>query len=168
METPRLLIRALSPADKEPFLRGISDRELCRMYGFPEEMDPEIPPQIFRRFLALPRAYAIAVRAGGNMAGFLLDADPELPEETAACLPGRGRTLAFAVFPACRRRGYMQETLETYIPYLFRTGDADYIHCGHFPKNEASRNLLRKLGFREHARHAAGNRTIVDEILFRE
>ena len=98
------------------------------------------------------------------MIGFLLDLAPELPEETASSLPEKGRTLAYAVFPPYQRKGYMQEALEALVPELFQT--VGYIHCGHFEENEPSRNLLRKLGFREFAGHTAGKKRIVDEILF--
>ena len=168
MESERLLIRPMRETDESAFAKGIGDRTLRVMYGFPSEMDETVPPKIFRRFLGLPGARTMAEKDSGRMAGFLLDADPELPAELAAGLPPKGRTLAFAVFLPYRRRGYMQETLETYIPYLFREGGADYIHCGHFPENGPSGKLLKKLGFQEYGSHTFNGRTIVDEILFRQ
>ena len=37
------------------------------------------------------------------MIGFLLDVDPELPEEISDGLPEKGHTLAYAVFPPWQR-----------------------------------------------------------------
>ena len=147
METARLLIRPLEEADEDAFVRGIADRALRTAYGFPPEMGEEIPPEIFRRFRGLSGACALAEKTSGTLVGFLLDAEP--------------------VFPPYQRQGYMEETLRAYIPYLFRNGDADYIHCGHFTDNGPGRAILRKLGFREYARHAAGDRIIIDRILIR-
>ena len=60
----------------------------------------------------------------------------------------------------------MLEALQAVIPELFRK--AEYIHCGHFEENIPSRELLRKLGFREYASHQVRDRLIIDEILRRE
>ena len=163
MESARLLIRPMEDRDENAFVSGIADRGLRIAYGFPADMEDEVSVQIFRHFRGLDRALSLVEKQSGEMIGFLLDLVPELPEETASSLPEKGRTLAYAVFPPFQRKGYMQETLEVLIPELLRT--AGYIHCGHFEENEPSRNLLRKLGFREYARHTAGKRLIVDEIL---
>ena len=167
METSRLMIRTLEDGDEQPFISGIRDRSLRTAYGFPPDMDDGVSAKIFSHFRGLENAFALAGRASGEMIGFLLDVDPELPGELTAGLPQSGRTLAFAVFPSLQRQGYMREALHCYISRLFWETETAYIHCGHFTDNEASRNLLRGLGFREYGRHEAGGRVIVDEILFR-
>ena len=164
MESARLLIRPMEDRDESAFVRGIVDRGLRVSYGFPADMEDSVSVQIFRHFRGLDRVLSLIEKESGEMIGFLLDLAPELPEETASRLPEKGRTLAYAVFPPYQRKGYMQEALETLVPELFQS--ADYIHCGHFEENEPSRNLLRKLGFREFAGHTAGKKRIVDEILF--
>ena len=167
METERLTVRPMAVTDEKAFIEGIADKALRIAYGFPAEVNETVPPEIFRHFRGLPYAYAIAEKTAGKMTGFLLDVDPELPEESAENLPEKGRTLAYAIFPPYQRRGYMTETLEAYIRYLFLHTDTAYIHCGHFSDNEPSSRLLRKLGFREYARHTVRDRIIIDEILFR-
>ncbi len=164
MESARLLIRPMEDGDESAFVRGIADRDLRAAYGFPVDMEEDVSVQIFRHFLGLNRALSLIEKESREMIGFLLDLAPELPEETASSLPEKGRTLAYAVFPPYQRKGYMQEALETLVPELFQA--VEYIHCGHFEENEPSRNLLRKLSFRECARHTAGKKLIVDEILF--
>ena len=166
-ETDRLVIRPMRETDEGAFIRGISDAELRAMYGFPAEMDEDVAARLFRRFCALQDAYVLEDRHMGDTVGFLLDVAPELPEEILAGLPGNGRTLAYAVFPEYQRKGYMREALREHIRRLTETTNTSYIHCGHFPENEPSEKLLRGLGFREYARHTAGNKEIVDEILFR-
>ena len=166
METERLVIRPIGDGDEEAFIRGISDRTLRMMYGFPAEMDETVPPQIFRHFRGLRDAYALEEKETGEMAGFLLDVVPELPAEISARLPGEGRTLAYAVYPPYQRQGYMREALREYIRRLFETTDTAFVHCGHFPENVPSEKLLQGLGFREFSRHTAGKKEIVDEVLF--
>lgn len=161
MKTSRLHIRRISEEDENSFINGISDRKLRRCYGFPDEMDPSVSRMIFQRFRSLQRAFSLIRQDTGEMIGFLLDVEPELPAEIAAELPQKGRTLAYAVYPSFQRKGYMEEALRAYLPSM----DAEYIHCGHFPENEASKNLLIKLGFKEFSKHQAGKKQIVDEIL---
>ena len=139
METNRLLIRPMKDSDQSAFLDGIADRTLQIAYGFPKDMDETIPPKIFRRFRELTRAYSIIEKATGDM-------------------------VAFAVFPPYQQQGYMKETLNAYIPQLFRNHAVTYIHCGHFADNEPSRRLLQKIGFREYANHTFKDRIIIDQI----
>ena len=166
IETDRLVIRPMIHADGLSFIRGISDRSLRLAYGFPAEMDEKVPPEIFRRFRKMERSYSVLEKKQQTMIGFLLDVDPELPEEAAHGLPANGRTLAYSVFPAFQRKGYMTEVLRIYLPRLFREMGAGYVHCGRFTDNTACGNLLSKLGFREYARHTVGGRTVIDEIAF--
>ena len=162
MQTDRLFIRPITEEDKISFITGISDRALCSAYGFPADLDTSTARNIFEHFLGMNSAYSLSLAATGTMVGFLLDVPPELPEEIASGLPVSGRTLAYSVFPEHQRQGYMEEALRTYIPSV----KADYIHCGYFPENTPSKNLLLKLGFREWARHQVGSRIIVDEVLY--
>ena len=167
MKTPRLLIRALSPGDRESFVRSVRERGLCRMYGFPEDMDEQTASAVFDHFAARPSAYALLSRPAGELIGFALDVPSELPAEMRAGLPPRGRSFAYAVFAPYRRRGYMCEALQSMIASAFR-GGAGYIHCGHFDFNEPGALLLKRLGFTKYGRHALGGKTIIDEILFND
>ena len=165
MESERLIIRAMEKGDEDSFIAGIADRTLRIAYGFPAEMDDTVSAKIFERFSGLNNSYSLVEKKTGMVIGFLLEVEPELPEDLRADLPEKGRTLAYAVFPPYQRQGYMLETLQAVIPALFR--DTEYIHCGHFEENVPSRELLRKLGFREYARHQSRDKLIIDEILRR-
>ena len=121
--------------------------------------------RIFERFSGLEGGYSLIEKTSGTVIGFLLEGEPEMPENLRTGLPEKGKTLAYAVFPAFQRKGYMLEALQAVIPELFRK--AEYIHCGHFEENIPSRELLRKLGFREYASHQVRDRLIIDEILRR-
>ncbi len=165
METGRLLIRPMKESDENTFVNGIADRGLRVLYGFPAEMDISVPPEIFHLFCKLPRAYSIVEKKTNSMIGFLLDVDPELPEDILKGLSGKGRTLAFATFPPYQRQGYMEETLNAYVSYQLQNNGIEYIHCGHFTDNDPSRCLLQKLGFTEYSRHAFKDRIIIDQII---
>ena len=165
MESIRLLIRRMGKGDEAAFVSGIADRALRIAYGFPPDMEDRMSSRIFERFSGLEGGYSLIEKTSGTVIGFLLEVEPELPENLRTGLPEKGKTLAYAVFPAFQRKGYMLEALQAVIPELFRK--AEYIHCGHFEENIPSRELLRKLGFREYASHQVRDRLIIDEILRR-
>lgn len=164
METKRLFIRSIKESDEKAFINGIADRQLRVAYGFPADMDSEASLRIFHQFGGLTGGLSIIEKASDNMVGFLLDVEAELPADVAEHLPKKGRTLAFAIFPEYQRHGYMEEVLNAYISRLFEKRETDYVHCGHFVENEASRHLLSKLGFDELSRHTFKARIIVDRI----
>ncbi len=165
MITERLLIRPMMDSDEIAFIYGTADRSLRAAYGLPEDMDAATASKIFRRFRTLPGAYSIVDQHTGDMIGFLLEVDPELPAGIAEGLSGKGRTLAFAVFPPYQRQGYMEETLNAFIPQLFQNHETDYIHCGHFSDNEPSSSLLQKIGFQKFAEHTIKTRIVVDRMI---
>ena len=165
MESARLLIRRMEKGDEAAFVSGIADRALRIAYGFPPDMEDRMSSRIFERFSGLEGGYSLIEKTSGTVIGFLLEVEPEMPENLRTGLPEKGKTLAYAVFPAFQRKGYMLEALQAVIPELFRK--AEYIHCGHFEENIPSRELLRKLGFREYASHQVRDKLIIDEILRR-
>ena len=125
MESIRLLIRRMEKGDEEDFVSGIADRALHIAYGFPPEMDDALSAKIFERFSGLEGGYSLIEKGSGKMIGFLLDVEPELPENLRTGLPGSGRTLAYAVFPSWQRKGYMLETLQAVIPELLQAAGMD-------------------------------------------
>ncbi len=168
MLTERLLIRPMQDSDETAFINGTADRSLRTAYGLPEDMDAATASKIFRHFRTLPGAYSIVEKRTDDMIGFLLEVDPELPADIAEGLSGKGRTLAFAVFPPYQRQGYMEEALNAFIPQLFQKQGADYIHCGHFSDNEPSSRLLQKIGFQQFAAHMIRTRLVIDRLLRRD
>ena len=164
MNTARLMLRPLLPQEEDPFVQGIASKELRRMYGFPIDLPQTTARRIFRRFMTLSDAYGLVRNSDAVLVGFLLDVAPELPESMLRTLPPGGRTLAYAVFEPYQRQGYMKEALKAMID-RHRQAGTPYLHCGHFPGNEPSRQLLRSLGFTPHGCHALGGETILDEIL---
>lgn len=63
-------------------------------------------------------------------------------------LPGGTYEIGFHIGSAYWRRGYAIEAAGAVIGYAFRALEASALFAGHNPGNEASRDLLIKLGFR--------------------
>jgi ribosomal-protein-alanine N-acetyltransferase len=67
------------------------------------------------------------------------------------------------------RKGYMHDAVRALIPFVFATLGLHRIEAACLPENEASRNLLAKLGFREEGlarRYLMINGAWSDHILF--
>ncbi len=56
--------------------------------------------------------------------------------------------LGFHLCPAFWGKGYGEEAARSVMEYAFTELGAHVLRAGHHPKNEASRRLLKKLGFR--------------------
>lgn len=157
----------LKPLDnsKDDFITGINDENLCQMYGLSYPADGE---KLFRRFVKMNKVYGIFRKVDECLCGFIVCVDPELPEHTLEQLPSRGKTLAYATFPAYQRQGYMYSALSMLIADLFEREEADFIHCGIHETNIPSAQLLKKSGFVVLSKHEFNGQIIVDEILHKE
>ena len=164
LQTKRLTLRPFAPQDQDAFIAGIEDRELRRMYGFPEELSRDTARQIFAQCMSLSSALSLVRASDDKLIGFLLDVPSELPEPMLRTLPKDGRTLAFATFVPYQRQGYMREAILAEMEQHIRTKDAAYLHGGHFPFNEPSQRLLSGLGFTLYGQHTVNAHAIADEI----
>ena len=150
IETPRLFLRKVSEADFSYFREDLADREMDRMMlRWPCETEEEIRLGFEWFLYKEERAYAIVCKETGETIGNLTVYN-HVPESVAAheAVKGKnGKALSFAVLPAFRRKGYMQEAVNGVIDHLFRVEKADYINCGHLSYNAPSKALQEKLGF---------------------
>ena len=150
IETPRLLLRKVSEVDFPYFREDLADKEMDRMMlRWPCETEEEIRLGFEWFLYKEERAYAIIHKDTGETIGNLTVYN-HVPESVAAheAVKGKnGKALSFAVLPAFRRKGYMQEAVSGVIDHLFRVEKADYINCGHLSYNAPSKALQEKLGF---------------------
>ena len=93
------------------------------------------------------RGYALELKSTGRVIGSLRVCQVPRFDEAVRRLEGReGRSLSFAISRHFRRQGLMEEAVRATIAALFDEG-MDYIQCGCFDFNTASRALQEKLGF---------------------
>ena len=164
LENDMVVLKPLNNS-KDDFVSGIDDENLCQMYGLSYPVDGE---KLFRRFVKLDKVYGIYRKTDECLCGFIVCVDPELPEQTLKQLPPRGKTLAYATFPAYQRKGYMHSALSMLIADLFERDEVDFIHCGIHETNIPSAQLLKKNGFVVSSKHEFNGQMIVDEILLRK
>lgn len=149
LETDRLLLRKFRDQDFDDFYAFAADREMCRMMGRDDLTDPAAARQNFSWLKDHEeRAYAIVLKETGRVIGNLTVTSPAPSVLLHETLRGkRGCSLSFSISRFYQRRGLMTEALRAVIDQLFSVEAFDYINCGHFGFNSASRALQQTLGF---------------------
>jgi len=150
VETPRLILRKVTEKNFSYFREDLADKEMDRMMlRWPCETEADIRLG-FEWFLHKEeRAYAIVHKETGETIGNLTvyNRVPECVANHEAVQGKNGKALSFAILPACRRKGFMNEAVSGVIDHLFRVEKADYINCGYLSYNAPSKALQEKLGF---------------------
>ena len=156
LTTDRLILRRLEEGDFEDFYAYSQDLELCRMIGRPPITDRESAMPTFRWLLDKePRAYAILLRDTGRVIGNLTVTRPsELLTKQLRYRMAKGCSLSFCIGRKYQRRGLMTELLRAMLSQLFRQEKMDYVNCGFFDFNQASKGLQQKLGFQPAAQES--------------
>lgn len=140
IETERLLLRKLSPGDKEDVFEILSDEQTCLddggFHAFPEQNEDFLA---MFAWMQTQRRYAIVLKWEHKTIGLI-----NLQDEERA-VPAY--ELGFVLNPRYRRRGYAYEAIRSMMAAWFEQTDVELFTACHFPQNEASRKLLQKLGF---------------------
>lgn len=140
IETERLLLRKLSPGDKEDVFEILSDEQTCLddggFHAF-QEQDEEFNTMF--AWMQTQKRYAIVLKHTQKMIGLinLQDEDRAVP----------AYELGFVLNLKYRRQGYAYEAIQSLITAWFAQADVEMFTASHFPYNEASKKLIQKLGF---------------------
>ena len=147
LETPRLRIRNMQPADLPDFHFYRSNPEVTRYQGFDvftrEQAAAFIQQQLNRPF-GQPGEwvqYSIEHVSTGRLLG---DCAVKLDQHDA-----RMAEIGITIAPAAQRQGYARETLLTLLHFLFSREDFHRVVETVDAENAASIALLQSLGFRQ-------------------
>ena len=145
IETPRLLIDRLAPADAGPLARVAGDPRVARMLGsFPSPCPLEKAREVIARSQDLSRpGFRLALRHEGALAG-ALGISP-VPEAGAP-------TVSYFLDPLLWGRGLMGEALRAFLPALDAAFALPAVEATVFEDNPGSSRLLLGLGFAETGR----------------
>lgn len=139
-QTQRLILRKFKLEDKEDIFDILSDDQTTLDVGgyhaF-EKMDEEYQALI-ERFLTQER-YSIVCKETNKVVGMV-----NLQEDERAV---KTYELGFVISPKCRRRGYAFEAITNMIEVLFEKTDIKMFTASHFQDNDASKNIILKMGF---------------------
>lgn len=149
IETEHTLLRKFQEEDFADFYAYTAEEGLSRLMGRDQIVDEASARSVFDWLLYKEeRAYVIVLKETGQGIGNLTVG--MLPPHVARMpeLQGkRGAGLSFELSRDYRRQGLMTEVVQAVIRELFEVEHMDYVNCGYFSFNEASRGLQEKLGF---------------------
>lgn len=146
LETDRLVLRRFRRADAAGCFACLSDPVGCYFDGFEAftEMDAEYAC-LMERYESQPTRYVICRKDTGEVIGML-----NLRDDSSRAV--EAMELGYQISPAYRRQGFAFEALSAVIRLLQEELKLDLLLAGILEDNVPSRNLLRKLGFREEGR----------------
>lgn len=154
IETARLRLRKLLPEDESDVFEIFSNEQTCLdgsgAHAFTARDDTF--SDVFRKMQQQGK-YAVVLKQEEKCIGIL-----NLREKDRAVPTYE---LGFVLNANYRRNGYIFEAAENLISTYFSQTDVEIFTAGHFPKNNASSALLRKLGFTyEGTIHKAKNHAV--------
>ena len=148
LETERIILRRFREDDFDDFCDFAMDDEMSRMMGR-DMIQTRADARLAFTWLKsrLERGYALELKSTGRVIGSLTVSQvPRFDEVVRRLENYTGRSLSFAISRHFRRQGLMEEAVRATIAALFKEG-MDYIQCGYFDFNTASKALQEKLGF---------------------
>ena len=142
LKTERLVLRQIMPADQMQVYLGLSNRQVIKYYGVEYHSFPDTGEQMkwYQELYENKTGLWWAITLGGN-------------ELVGACgyynlqVPHRKGELGYWLLPAYWRQGLMQEALQSVIPFGLRNLNLHRIEAYVETENQASGQLLRRLGF---------------------
>ncbi len=146
IETDRLVLRAWRETDLADFYEYASVEGVGEMAGWNHHQSMEESRRILGFFISGKKTFALELKENGKVIGSLglepRDEDAGLPEEL------QGREIGYVLSRDYWGRGLMPEAVRAVIDYCFREQSFDYLTCGHFDRNDRSRRVVEKCGFR--------------------
>ncbi|MBQ7860047.1 MAG: GNAT family N-acetyltransferase [Faecalibacterium sp.] len=161
IETQRLLLRRLTPADAPAMFRNwASDPEVTRFLRWDPHPDAEMTRQLLAAWAELypnPDYYqwAIVEKATGEVFGSFSLMDDALNEQVRPELwniPGLDFThsqweVGYCIGKAWWNKGFMTEALRAVMDYIFEQTDIGWIASCHAVDNPASGRVMEHAGF---------------------
>ncbi|MEI3059513.1 MAG: GNAT family N-acetyltransferase [Oscillospiraceae bacterium] len=146
IETPRLILRPWRMADLEDLYEYARVDGVGQMAGWQPHGSIEESRAILEMFIRERKTLALESREDRKVIGSL-GLEPCYP---ATGLDERlqGREIGYVLSRDYWGRGLMPEAVEAVIDYCFRELNWDYLTCGHYNRNDRSRRVIEKCGFR--------------------
>lgn len=146
IETERLILRPWQESDVEDFYDYAKVDGVGQMAGWLPHKDQEESRRILSMFIGEKKTLALELKENGRVIGSIGletgDADLGIPENLM------GREIGYVLSKDYWGRGLMPEVVKAVIDYCFHELGYDWLTCGHFIRNNQSRRVVEKCGFR--------------------
>lgn len=145
LETERLILRPWQESDLEDLFAYASVDGVGQMAGWLPHKSKDESQNILNMFIAHKKTFALELKENGRVIGSLgIERTPDEYEEPDLL----GRELGYVLSKEYWGRGLMPEAVNAVIRYCFQTLNYDFLTCSHFKRNDRSRRVIEKAGFR--------------------
>lgn len=145
IETPRLILRPWRETDLDDLYEYASVPGVGEMAGWNHHKSKDESGMILSSFIKHKKTFALELKENGKVIGSLgieeMRPDPESSEKL-------GREIGYVLSKDYWGMGLMPEAVKAVINYCFAVLGYDYMTCGHFLRNDRSRRVVEKCGFR--------------------
>ena len=142
LETKRLILRTPKVSDAEAYT-AIHNSPFVLRYNAMQPTTPERMERAFTDPEYLNTAVFLESKENGRLIGAIFMEDDDLRYGVES------KNLSYFIAETYSRKGYMKEAMEALISHLFDMEKLECICCRAFAPNEASRALLKSLGFQQ-------------------
>lgn len=146
IETERLILRAWRETDLDDFYEYASVDGVGQMAGWLPHGSLEESRRILTNFINGKKTFALELKENGKVIGSLGLEEREDDLDISEALSGR--EIGYVLSKTYWGRGLMPEAVKAVIDYCFTQLDFDWLTCGHFVRNDQSRRVVEKCGFR--------------------
>lgn len=148
LETERLYLRAWDSSDLEDFYDYAKDPDVGPRAGWEAHASIGVTKRILDLFIEHKKTFALELKETGRVIGSV-GIETIGPKEAEASLVGYlGKEIGYVLKKDYWNQGIMTEAVTAVIDYCFRELGLDYLFCGHFKDNAASKRIIEKMGFR--------------------
>ncbi len=145
LKTDRLVLRPWTENDLQDFYEYAKVDGVGQMAGWNPHKNLEESKSILDMFISQKKVFCIEYN-GKAIGSIGIEEYDEclLPESSDK----QGRELGYVLSKDYWGRGLMSEAVRSVIQYLFDDVKLDFIVCSHFIRNQKSRNVQEKMGFK--------------------
>ena len=146
IETERLILRPWKQDDLEDLYTYACVEGVGEMAGWPHHESREVSQKILDSFIHHKKTFALELKENGKVVGSLgIEEHNQVEFDDPELL---GRELGYVLSKEYWGQGLMTEAVNAVIGYCFRVLHYDFLTCGHFARNDRSRRVIEKSGFR--------------------
>ncbi len=148
IETDRLVLRPFSPSDLDDFYAYASVEGVGERAGWRHHENKEKSQEILDKFIQEDKTFALCLKENQKVIGSLGVERYGLENALTEFIPYKGRELGFVLSKEYWGQGLMTDAVRAVMEYLFETLNFDFLLCGHYAFNEASKRVQEKCGFK--------------------
>lgn len=141
LQSERLVLRGFDPSDAVDVYEYAQSEKVGPMAGWAPHKSLEDSRAVVDNFIRSDEVWAIVSKKTGRVIGSLG------LHKRGTCTSEGSRELGYALGESHWGNGYATEACRIALDYAFTQLNCRVVRVGHFPFNQKSRRLIKKLGF---------------------